>query len=606
MTAEPTPDQSSTVAPASAQLNEGPGWIALSQRDDLVKYGPGNSIALFAAELKLGLDDIGTFAADALTDGSNDKKCDLVSVDRTSGQIIIAQAYAANNPEKKTEAPSGKTSDLNAAATWLLTGDLAGMPETLRSAAIEARDALDNGEIVDLQFWSVHNCPEGKNVTDELTQVVKTADSILRRHWPSSQINVAATEIGKNSINDLYAQVSLPIAVEDTIEFDTLGGYVISGERWEAYNTAVRLSQIRELWKKYGTDLMSPNVRDYLGVRRSERNINYGIKTTAKDTPGDFFIYNNGITAVVHRFTKPEDGTNTVTVEGLGIVNGGQTTGAVGTLSDSEVSNLSNSWVQIRFVTSENTDTLQNVVKYNNTQNKIEATDFRSRDEIQERLRNEFKNIPDALYRGARRGGANDAMKRDRTLLADGTVAQAIAAFQGFPNLAYNELREIWEKDSTYSKFFNQNLTARHIVFCYSLLKEIETQKVALTATPEDKRTKSQKARIEFYRSRGGIYLLSAAIGNCIETILDNPVPNLFSLRFKGNPSPSTAMEYWRPIVQTCSSFTSHLRPATDLGIKSAERVGEALNTFGPMIEATRESVDSIFIEFADRVEFSA
>ncbi|MDJ0418874.1 MULTISPECIES: AIPR family protein [Rhodococcus] len=605
MTAEPTPDQNSTDAPAPTQLNEGPGWIALSQRDDLAKYGEGNSIALFAAELKLGLDDVGTFAADALTDGNNDKKCDLVSVDRASGQLVIAQAYATKKPEKKTEAPSGKTSDLNAAVTWLLTGDIVGMPETLRSAALEARDALDNGEITDLQIWSVHNCPESKNVSDELDQVVKTADSIVRRHWPTLQINVSAAEIGKSTINDLYARASLPIAVEDVLEFDTLGGYLLAGEKWQAYNTAVRLSQLRDLWKKYDTDLMSPNVRDYLGIRRSERNINYGIKNTAKNTPGDFFIYNNGITAVVHRFTEPEDGQQKITVEGLGIVNGGQTTGAIGTLNNSEISGLSDSWVQIRFVTSENSEILENVVKYNNTQNKIEATDFRSRDEVQERLRDEFKSVPEALYRGARRGGANDAIKRDRTLLADSTVAQSIAAFHGFPNLAYNELRQIWEQDSTYSKFFNENLSARHIVLCYSLLKEIENQKAELNLVPEDKRTKPQRARAEFFRSRGGIHLLAAAIGNCIETLLDKPVPNLFLLQFKDNPSPYTAMSHWRPIVQTCAAFTSQLRPATDLGIKSADRVSEAVSTFGSMIEATRDNIESSFIQFADQVEFS-
>jgi hypothetical protein len=35
---------------------------------------------------------------------------------------------------------------------------------------------------------------------------------------------------------------------------------------------------------------------------RSERNINNGIKTTASTTPEQFWIYNNGITVLVHEY----------------------------------------------------------------------------------------------------------------------------------------------------------------------------------------------------------------------------------------------------------------------------------------------------------------
>ncbi|MGV6994091.1 AIPR family protein [Gordonia amicalis] len=602
MTDEATADETPSTKAGRSSACDGPGWIALTQRDDLVKYGAGNAIALFAAELRLGIDDIDTFAADALTDHSNDKKCDLVAVDRGSGQLIVAQAYAAAKPETKNEGPASKASDLNTAVTWLLSGDISTLPEVLRDAATESRDALESGEITDLQIWSVHNCPEGTNVQNELNQAVRTADSLIRRYFPDAQVNVSSMEIGERTIDELYRRTHLPILVEEPIEFTTLGGFELSGSDWKAYNTAVKLSRLRELWQSHGTDLMSPNIRDYLGVRRSQRNINYGIKTTAKESPRDFFIYNNGITAVVHSFEVAND---TLTVRGLGIVNGGQTTGSIGTLSDTEASDLGDSWVQIRFVTSANSDVLENVVRYNNTQNKIEAADFRSRDSVQERLRTEFQAVPDALYRGGRRGGADDAMKRDRRLLADSAVAQSLAAFHGYPNLAYNELGQIWENDPTYARFFNDNLNARHIVFCYSLLKAIEAQKSAVNSIPDDERTQSQKSRAEFFRSRGGIHLLTAAIGNSIETILNRAVPNRFSLRFTSNLSPATATDTWAPVVQTCAAFTKQLSTATNLGLKSTDRVRDALALFESMIEATRGSDPSTFDTFASAVELS-
>jgi hypothetical protein len=600
-------DPAATVAssPARTPLATGPGWSALSKRDDLAKYGDGNSIALFAAELRLGIDDIETFAADALTDHGNDKKCDLVAVVRDSGHLVIAQTYAAKNPETKSEGPAGKASDLNTAASWLLSGAVDGLPEVLRDAAIEARDALGSGDITEMQIWSVHNCPESKNVQTELQQAAKTANSLISQYFQEAQVNVSVAEIGRDAINELYRRTQLPILVDEELTFPITGGFETSGKDWRAYNTAVKLSDLRSLWQTHGTDLMSPNIRDYLGIRRSERNINYGIKVTAKESPEDFFIYNNGITAMVHSF-EPSDDSAQIIVRGMGIVNGGQTTGSIGTLSEGEAGNLDDARVQIRFVTSTNSEVLENVVRYNNTQNKVEATDFRSKDAVQDRLRSEFEAIPDALYRGARRGGADDAIKRDRTLLSDTGVAQSVASFHGNPNLAYNELRQIWEHDPTYARFFNDNLHARHIVFCYSLLKAVEEAKLNLNNIADDKRTKTQKSHAEFFRSRGGVHLLTAAIGGSIETVLGEAVPDRFSLRFRSNVSPTKAIGLWRPIVQSGLPFTGQLSGATNLGLKSTERVADALRLFESMIEATRDSKQETFDDFAAKVEQSA
>ena len=48
--------------------------------------------------------------------------------------------------------------------------------------------------------------------------------------------------------------------------------------------------------------LFSANIREYLGSRRTDKNINNGIKKTAQDQPSDFWAFNNGVTALVHDF----------------------------------------------------------------------------------------------------------------------------------------------------------------------------------------------------------------------------------------------------------------------------------------------------------------
>lgn len=68
---------------------ETPGYAAFQSRDDLIVYG-NNALLLFVAQLRLGFDDVDTFASNSLTDGSNDKKCDLVAVSTDKQRVILA------------------------------------------------------------------------------------------------------------------------------------------------------------------------------------------------------------------------------------------------------------------------------------------------------------------------------------------------------------------------------------------------------------------------------------------------------------------------------------------------------------------------------------
>jgi len=114
--------------------------VALDARPDLRRYGD-NAHLLFALELKFQIDDIHTVAANALTDGNDDKKCDLIYVDTDNGYIVVAQGYASRDPNRPA-APAQKATDLNTAAAWLLGRPIEELPERLRSAAKEVRDAL--------------------------------------------------------------------------------------------------------------------------------------------------------------------------------------------------------------------------------------------------------------------------------------------------------------------------------------------------------------------------------------------------------------------------------------------------------------------------------
>ena len=573
---------------------------AFQARADLKPYNE-NARLLFALELKFRLDDIHTAALNALTDDPDDKKCDLVYVDRSSALAVVAQAYEAKDPTRPA-APARKASDLNAAASWLLSRDLSKLPDKLRPVARELRSALADNAIRRVHFWYVHNLPESKNVRDELITVEGTVRNALRGHFPKCQVDeIVAAEVGVNTLEDWYKALDAPILVSDEFTIPVSGGYVERGTNWSAYVTSVPASWLHSAFNTKQSALFSPNLRGYLGSFDSDANINNGIKTTAENDPGKFWVFNNGITALVHEFTPPKTRrSGRLKIRGLGIVNGAQTTGAIGTLRTAPGTAAR---VQVRFVQCTDLDTIRDIIKYNNSQNKLQAADFRSNDRVQKRLRDEFKRIPGATYLGGRRGGHDDVIRRLPHLMPSDTCAQALAIFHQNPVTAYNDRAEIWLDDKLYSQYFCDQTTAEHIVFTYSPLRCVEAMRMSLRAKKDDQLTKSEKEQLTFLRQRGGIFLLTAAIARCTEVFIGKPVPNLFRLSFGKKTSPEQGQEYWQPVVESTVPFHAQLQPAIASGINNSAEATRVIGSFCSMVEAVKASNAKLFKAFASHVK---
>ncbi|WP_199776576.1 AIPR family protein [Nocardiopsis sp. SBT366] len=559
---------------------------------------------LFALQLKFGIEDIDSVASVALTDGPNDKKCDLVYINRDNGIAIVAQGYLSPN-EQRRAARANKASDLNTAVSWLISGDVTTLPEVLRSAALELRDALEKNQINDFYIWYCHNLSESDPVQRELETARGTAASLIRTHYSSTQNpSVTWEEIGKDTLESLYTRTQAPIIVPEEYNLAIPGGFETSGDRWKAYCTSVNGKWLYDIWQKHKSDLMSPNVRGYLGIVRSERNINNGIKTTAREAPENFWIYNNGLTMLVNSYHVTRIGASkNLKISGVGIVNGAQTTGSLGNLTEAEAKEIEQLQVMVRFVECSDPEVLGQIVKFNNTQNKVEASDFRSKDPVQERLRTEFENIPDSDYRGGRRGGIRDAIERSKNLLADNTVAQSLAAFHGQPNIAYNETRRIWDDDAVYASVFSEKTSARHVVLTYSLQRAIEEIKRDLQRTEESERTQAANSHISFLRKRGSTSLFVTAISESLEILTGKVIPSKWSLAFSDKCSPREGIEKWKPAARALMPFVRQLDSAVDNNLKSQEKVREAIKNFQAMVESSVEIDPSGYKRFSDMLE---
>lgn len=403
---------------------------ALESRTDLMKYGD-NALLLFTLQLRFEIEDIDVVATNSLTDGSNDKKCDLVYVDKESQVAVIAQGYFCRKQNFPSEAPANKASDLNTAVIWLLSTPIDELPtQLLRSAASELREALQNNDLNSIEFWYSHNLPESINVRNELDAVTRNAQNTIRQNFPECQdIGIAGLELGVSATEDLYKSLTTPILVSDKLSISTSEGFNISASDWKAFITTIPAEWLFNLFKQYDSKLFSANIRGYLGSRNADANINNGIKQTAQEDPDHFCVFNNGITAITHEFNYDNEDQR-LDLTGISIVNGAQTTGAIGNLMSSPSANVR---IQARFIVCSNSSTIKSVIRYNNSQNKVEAPDFRSNDSVQSRLVIEFNTIPEAEYMGGRRGGSEDVIRRRTNLLPSSTVGQALTAFHGDP-----------------------------------------------------------------------------------------------------------------------------------------------------------------------------
>lgn len=585
------------AAPSKAAWEDG-----YESRFDGSQFGD-DAIGLFALGLQFNIDDLDAVGAESITGGSGDKKCDLFYFDKEDGRCVIAQCYVSKKPRQA--APANKAADLNTAINWLLTAPLSNVPAALKANASELRDAIKNDELDELSIWYVHNCPESKNVQDEIETVEHSAAAAIKTLKNGSQIKILAREFGTKQFERLYKASGSPILVTATTKISVPAGFAINAGDWSAYQTFVPGFWIYKLFKEYGADLFSANVRDYLGSRESDANINNSIKETAEDHPENFWVYNNGITALVNDLKVYRKGTNyRLSLQGISIVNGAQTTGAIASLPIAPSKDLK---VPIRFIWTKSKSRVQNIIRFNNSQNKISASDFRSTDALQKRLKTEFEKIPDAEYEGGRRGGVSDTIKRRPNLLPSYTVGQALAAFHGNPVVAYDRKSEIWISDQLYSSYFKEETTARHIVFAYSLYKTIGETKLDLVGKQRNGigLTKTETEQLEFFEKKGAIPLTCAAIADCLEAVLGQPLPNKFRLSFGIKVSPETAAEYWTDLSPPLLALVNSLDAAFSSNRVTTEQAKKAIPQFRQIVQAVAKPNKAAFSDFAKRVVFS-
>lgn len=162
-----------------------------ANEDLIARLGKGNAYLVWVMALYTDYPDFVELASEGLTDGSDDKKIDFIRLDVDEKKLVFAQGYFSS--KDKDQAPANKASDLNTAAAWLFSGDLSVVPENLRAIIQEARGAIDDGEIDQIDLLYIHNLPESVNVSRELQTTAEHLKAALK---DSEAIMVTYRELG--------------------------------------------------------------------------------------------------------------------------------------------------------------------------------------------------------------------------------------------------------------------------------------------------------------------------------------------------------------------------------------------------------------------------
>ena len=316
----------------------------------------------------------------------------------------------------------------------------------------------------------VHNLPHSKNVDDELRTVQANLQQRLN-NWDratATPLVGTATQSGIETISGWRTARDIPIKVGEDVTFQCATiPQEAKAEQWRSAFANVSADQLVALVEKHGTDVYSANVREYLGTRSSSRNINSQIVNTATSQPTNFWVFNNGITAITRKFAVSNE---KIECKGFAVINGAQTLGALfDARTKSEIPKI---LLLLRVVEANSPDFIQDVIRFNNTQNPIKAWELRAIDQTQTRLKQAFWDrfgLKYQLRRGVTRWSSDEILFEK--------LGPWLSAFYDDPATAHRNRPELFDNDSKYNRLFNANSDVLNLLFVYRLGEAVSSVK---------------------------------------------------------------------------------------------------------------------------------
>lgn len=339
----------------------------------------GFAFEIWAAELLLKLEDVNEEPEDVVFQ-TNDLKIDIAFEDEDSKLLILAQTKfvsIASNPD----VPESEVHDFFKRHELFSTQDdwvYEHASEELYDLISDYRDRIKTGWKIAFYFISTGKAsPRVKGLVESLDKAIKETNE-----------NVTFELYDFYGLKELYIRSqAIEASISEYVDIQFAQNTTISKQSpHRTLVSVVKGNALVNLYRKEKDSLFAYNIRSFMGKR-----VNKEIVETAKERPSEFYYFNNGVSGIC---TRIEDrGRNLFRFHNFQIINGAQTIGSLAAVRDlspeCEVLLRITEGASVKTEKGFNAD----IIRFNNTQNIVKASDFRSNDRIQLWLEDRFQKL---------------------------------------------------------------------------------------------------------------------------------------------------------------------------------------------------------------------
>lgn len=212
------------------------------------------------------------------------------------------------------------------------------------------------------------------------------------------------------------------------------------------------------------------NVRDYQGNVEVNKDIQDTLKS---DNKLDFWWLNNGITILSSKATVAG---KIISLDDVQVVNGLQTTNTIyNYLKNSSADNEKdkNRAILIRIIVTNNTKSINRIIKATNFQTPIPPASLKATDPIQSDIENYF--LSKDWYYDRRKNYYKNMGKPIDRIISIPYLAQAVMAIVlREPNISRSRPSSIIKTQSEYDRVFKEKSNLEVYIFCVEVVKQVE------------------------------------------------------------------------------------------------------------------------------------
>ncbi len=400
-------------------------------------------------------------ASSYVVDEGEDLGIDGLYFNRTTQVLYVVQTKFRINQNKSLD--QGEVLKFKRGIERLLSADIEGANELFLRAYSDIEDALtDINTKIKICIVSTSKQELPPNVSGIIEDFCKEQNEVdptfSFRYYKFNDLYQKAKAFSPDSATD----IKIP-----------LQSYGSMTKPHKAYYGAVDGAEIASWVKKYGNKLFDRNVRFTL----HNTDVNEGLVRTLEQQPGNFWYYNNGITAIAGdvKATPGDTDPKIVHASSLSIVNGAQTAGMLARAQEEGI-DLGKVKIQFRVISLESAAAGfdEEITRANNTQNELSSLDFVSLDPRQDLLRSELASLG---YEYVVKRGSETESLYPTIEVRDAAIALACAATDiSLSVQAKRYVSGLWSNINSepYTAIFNDQLTGEQLVRVWQAYRECE------------------------------------------------------------------------------------------------------------------------------------